>query len=58
MDKRIRRGTFQSVPDLIQAIKDYLNNYNQNPQVFVWRAPVERLLEKYSKCKEALDSLH
>jgi len=57
-EKRIRRGTFPSVPDLIQAIKDYLHNYNQNPQVFVWRAPVERILEKYTKCKEALDSLH
>ena len=57
-DKRIRRGTFQSLPDLIRAIKDYLENYNQNPQVFVWSAPVERILEKYAKCKDALDSLH
>jgi transposase len=50
-DKRIRRGIFQSVPDLIQAIKDYLDNYNQNPQVSVWSAPVERILEKYAKCE-------
>jgi len=57
-DKRIRRGSFYSVPDLIQAIKDYLDNYNQNPRVFVWSAPVERILEKYAKCKEVLDSLH
>jgi transposase len=57
-EKRIRRGSFHSVPDLIQAIKDYLNNYNQNPQVFVWSAPVERILEKYAKCKEVLDSVH
>jgi transposase len=57
-DKRIRRGTFYSVPDLIQAIKNYLDNYNQNPRVFVWSAPVERILEKYAKCKKVLDSLH
>ena len=57
-DKRIRRGTFQSLPDLIRAIKEYLENYNQNPEVFVWSAPVERILEKYAKCKEVLDSLH
>ena len=37
-DKRIRRGTFKSVPDLIEAIKDYLENHNQNPRVFVWSA--------------------
>ena len=57
-NKRIRRGTFQSVPHLIRAIKDYLNNYNQNPRVFVWTASLERILEKYAKCKEVLDSLH
>ena len=57
-DKRIRRGTFQNVTTLIAAIKDYLDNHNQNPQVFVWSAPVERILPKVAKCKEALDALH
>jgi len=57
-DKRIRRGSFLNVPALIAAIKDYLDNHNQNPQVFVWSAPVERILAKIAKCKEALDSPH
>jgi transposase len=57
-DKRIRRGSFSSVPDLIGAINDYLQNHNQNPQIFVWTAPAKRILEKISKCKEALDALH
>lgn len=57
-DKRIRRGTFRNVTTLIAAIKDYLDNHNQNPQVFVWSAPVERILTKVAKCKEALDALH
>lgn len=57
-DKRIRRGVFRSVPALIAAIKDYLDNHNQNPQVFVWSAPVEQILAKIAKCKEALDALH
>jgi transposase len=57
-DKRIRRGTFHNVPALIAAIKDYLDNHNQNPQAFVWSAPVDRILAKIAKCKEALDSLH
>ena len=56
--KRLRRGSFQSVPALVAAIDEYLNNHNQNPQVFVWSAPVERILSKISKCKEALDALH
>ena len=33
--KRIRRGTFRNVPTLIAAIRDYIDNHNQNPQVFV-----------------------
>ncbi len=57
-DKRIRRGTFRNVPSLIAAIKSYMDTHNQNPQVFVWSAPVEHILAKIAKCKEALDSLH
>ena len=57
-DKRIRRGTFKSVPDLIAAIKNYMENHNQNPQVFVWSASAEQILSKIAKCKEALDALH
>jgi transposase len=57
-DKRIRRGSFENVPALIQAITDYLDNHNQNPKVFVWSAPVERILAKIAKCQEALDALH
>jgi hypothetical protein len=43
---------------LIAAIQQYLDNHNQNPQVFVWSAPVERILAKIAKCKEASDALH
>jgi transposase len=57
-DKRIRRGTFRNVSELIAAIEEYLNNHNQNPKVFVWTASVERIMAKVAKCKEALDALH
>lgn len=57
-DKRIRRGTFQNVAALTEAIKNYIDAHNQNPHVFVWTASVERILTKISKCKEALDALH
>lgn len=57
-DKRIRRGIFRNVPELIAAIQTYLENHNQNPRIFTWTASVESILAKVSKCKEALDSLH
>lgn len=57
-DKRIRRGTFKSLNDLIAAIKEYLENHNQNPRVFVWTASAAKILTKIVKCKEALAALH
>ena len=57
-EKRIRRGVFQNVPILVEAIKNYIDAHNQNPHVFVWTAPVERILAKINKCKEVLDALH
>jgi hypothetical protein len=57
-DKRIRRGSFSNVRALTTAIQGYLDNHNQNPQVFVWSAPVERILAKIAKCKEASDAPH
>lgn len=56
--KRIRRGSFQSVPELITAINAYLNGHNQQPRAFVWTATAEAILAKINKSKEALDALH
>jgi hypothetical protein len=57
-DKRLGRGSFASVPALIAAIRVYLNNHNQNPQIFVWIAPVEHIQVMIAKCKEPYDVLH
>jgi transposase len=57
-DKRIRRGTFKNVRSLVDTIMNYIDNHNQNPQVFVWTAPVAQTLSKIAKCKEALGTVH
>jgi DDE superfamily endonuclease len=57
-DKRIQRGSFEGVPELIAAIEDYLDQSNQNPHVLVWTASADSILAKIAKCKEALDALH
>lgn len=56
--KRIRRGTFHSVEELIRAIQEYLDTYNQNPRPFVWTASVEVILRKIGRCKAVLETLH
>lgn len=55
--KRIRRGVFVSVPDLIAAIEEYLTVWNLNPKPFVWTATVESILEKLSRCKQTLEKI-
>jgi transposase len=44
--KRIRRGTFRSVRDLIKAIHDYIRIYNKNPQPFQWVDTASRIIRK------------
>ena len=50
--KRIRRGTFRSVRELVKAIQDYLRQYNKNPQPFQWVASASRIIRKVNKYKE------
>ena len=57
-DKRIRRGSFKNVPDLIAAITQFIDGHNQNPKVFAWTASAETIMAKITKCKEALDAPH
>ena len=54
--KRIRRGTFRSVRDLIKAIQDYLRLYNHNPQPFHWVASASRIIRKVRKYKQTSDA--
>jgi hypothetical protein len=57
-DKAIRRGVFFSVPDLIAAIRRYLDAHNEDPRPFVWTAPTDSLLEKVGRCKAVLETVH
>jgi transposase len=55
--KRIRRGTFRSVPQLIDAIMDYVQQHNTSPTPFVWTAQAEDILAKVARAKARLDKL-
>ena len=57
-EKRIRRGNFYSVEELIAAIEEYMQNNNRQPKPFVWTASIEKILEKISRCKVILETLH
>jgi transposase len=58
-EKRIRRGAFQSVAALEQAIANYLDAHNQNPEPFVWTATAELILSKVKdNCERINNSGH
>ena len=52
--QRIRRGTFNDVDELKAAIVDWIENRNQNPKPFRWKATAKSILAKYSRAKKAL----
>jgi transposase len=56
-DNRIRRGTFRSVEQLIQAIMDYIEQHNRSPKPFVWTAKADEILAKVQRARKVLDKL-
>jgi transposase len=56
-DKRIRRGAFRSVAQLIRAILDYVAAHNDHPKSFVWTAKVEDVLAKVRRARAVLDKI-
>jgi len=56
-DKRIRRGVFRSVPELIEAIMDYVEHHNENPRTFLWTAKIENILAKVARARAVLNNV-
>lgn len=56
-DKRIRRGIFRSVNELVKAITDYIAEHNENPKSFSWTAKAEEILAKVRRARRVLDKL-
>jgi transposase len=56
-EKRVRRGSFDSVPELITAINEYLAASNTDPKPFVWHASVKAILDKLARCKAIYETL-
>ena len=56
-DKRLRRGSFNSVADLIAAIEEYLAVHNENAKPFVWTATADSILAKVRRGRVALEKV-
>ena len=53
-EKRIRRGSFHSVADLIAAIEDYIAHHNVDPKPYKWTKTAEEIIEKVRRGRVAL----
>jgi transposase len=56
-DKKIRRGSFASVAELIAAIEDYITHHNANPKPYRWTKTAEEIIEKVRRGRIALQQL-
>jgi transposase len=55
--KAVRRGSFTSVPDLIEAIVGFIEHWNKEGKAFVWTAKAEAILEKLERCRARLEAI-
>ncbi|HEY0466363.1 MAG TPA: IS630 family transposase [Polyangiaceae bacterium] len=53
--KRLRRGTFRSVRQLIEAIVEYVEAHNEQAQGMLWKALPEEILAKVRRARAVLD---
>lgn len=53
-NKRLRRGAFSSVPQLVDSIMDYVERHNDNAAPYVWTAKADEILEKVGRARVAL----
>jgi hypothetical protein len=53
--KRLRRGSFSSVAQLIAAIEDYITHNNKDPKPYKWTKTAEQIMEKVRRGRVALE---
>jgi transposase len=56
--QQVRRGVYHDVPELIAAIKHYIDGYNDRAQPFVWTKTADQVLAKAAKQQPTSGTLH
>jgi transposase len=54
--ERLRRGVFTSVPELIDAIDEYIAHHNEKPKPFIWTKTARDILQKVIRANSRLSS--
>jgi len=48
---------FTSVADLIEAITDWAEHWNEDPKPFIWKATAEDIIKKVSRGRDTLHQI-
>ena len=56
-ERRLRRGVFTSVSNLIEAIELWAEHWNDSPKPFVWHKPAEEIIAKVRRGRAALTQI-
>src|SRR3954466_15029071 len=57
-DRRLRRGVFTSVADLIVAITTWAEHWNTNPTPFIWKATADDIITKVRRGRQTLNQIN
>lgn len=53
-ERRLRRGTFNSVNALVEAIELWAEHWNDDPKPFIWKKTADEIIEKVRRGRTAL----
>lgn len=53
-ERRLRRGVFTSVPQLVEAIELWTEHWNDSPKPFVWHKPAQEIIKKVRRGRASL----
>jgi hypothetical protein len=54
---RLRRGSFVSVPALVDALELWIEHWNDNPKPFIWHKTVEEIIAKVRRGRASLHQI-
>jgi transposase len=54
--RRLRRGVFRDIEELVLAISGYIDQHNDHPKPFIWTATASDILAKVARARKALDT--
>ena len=57
-NKAVRRGSFESVPDLERTIYEFVAHSDGSARPFTWTAITDRILKKIKRCKLVAETQH